>query len=322
MDNHKFINDMLHFASAAESPELVINQILQYIGENSGSDRAYIFEEDENGYFANTYEWCREGVSAEKDNLQHIPYEGVIEVWYAEYEKSHNIVIYDIEEYRAVSEALYNILKPQDITSLVTGPIEVNGRKIGFYGVDNPPKEMLDKISSLIDMMEFVLDMMIKLRDYSRKLEKMAVIDQLTKCNNRTALTWAYDNRFDRDKSITVIMCDLNGLKHTNDVYGHLAGDRLICDAANVLCKKFGIKNVYRIGGDEFLVVLLGETQATLENKLGQFKEAIAKEEISMAIGYAFREQAIDSFSEILKEADDAMYNEKEKFYASLKKNY
>ena len=100
-------------------------------------------------------------------------------------------------------------MKPQNIHSLVAGPIEINGRYIGFYGVDNPPADHLDSIANLIDIMDFVISMMIRLRDNSRTIKNMAVKDQLTNCKNRMALKWAYDNTYDKEKSIFVLMCDL-----------------------------------------------------------------------------------------------------------------
>ena len=140
--NHdKFITDMIRYASSAESPEHILAQLLQYIGENLNSDRAYIFEANLDGTFDNTYEWCREGVSPQIDNLKNVPYEGVLDTWFLEYEKRRNILIYDIEEYKSISENMYHVLKPQGIHTLVTGPIEINGKYIGLYGVDNPPKE-------------------------------------------------------------------------------------------------------------------------------------------------------------------------------------
>ena len=181
----KFITDMIRYASSAESPDYIIQQILKYICENLDSDRAYIFEDNLDGTFRNTYEWCREGVSEQIDNLQRVPYEGMLDAWFLEYEKSHNIMIHDIEEYRKVSESMYHILKPQGIRTLVTGPIEVNGKYIGFYGVDNPPLELMDNISTMINMMEFVISMMIRIRNYAREVEENALRDQLTGCRSR-----------------------------------------------------------------------------------------------------------------------------------------
>lgn len=130
-----------------------MEQILEYIGENLHSSRAYIFEDNKDGTYNNTYEWVGEGVTAEKENLQNVPYEGLLDVWFREFEKSKNIIIPDVEVYREISQDVYDILKPQNIHSLVAGPIEINGRYIGFYGVDNPPADHLDSIANLIDIM-------------------------------------------------------------------------------------------------------------------------------------------------------------------------
>ena len=68
-------------------------------------------------------------------------------------------------------------------------------------------------------------------------------------------------------QTISVIMCDLNGLKKVNDSYGHEAGDKYICDSAEVLTSCFGKENVYRIGGDEFMVIILGETEEYIQKR-------------------------------------------------------
>ncbi len=316
MINHeKFIADMIKYASAAESPEHIIEQILQYIGENLQSDRAYIFEDNLDGTYGNTYEWCCDGVTREKDNLQNVPYDGVLDCWFAEYEKSHTIMIRDIESYKQVSTSLYEVLKPQGIRTLVTGPIEINGKYIGFYGVDNPPLALMENISVLITMMEFVISMMIRLRDNAKELERIAVIDQLTGCRNRNALRWAYDGDYDKTKSITVIMCDLNGLKKVNDGKGHEAGDKYIRDAAEAMMACFAPKDVYRVGGDEFVIALLDADPLSVEQKIERLKLYAEFKNVSISCGVAFRHIGKEPFENILREADKKMYIEKQQYH-------
>lgn len=72
------------------------------------------------------------GVPKEKDNLQDVPYEGIIETWFAQYQESNNVIIHDIEECKKTSEAIYERLKPQGVNTLVTGPIKINGKMVGF----------------------------------------------------------------------------------------------------------------------------------------------------------------------------------------------
>lgn len=84
INHEEFITEMIRYASSAESPDRIINQILQYICQNLRSDRAYIFEDNLDGTYSNTYEYCREGVSAEIENLQNVPYDGMLEAWFTE----------------------------------------------------------------------------------------------------------------------------------------------------------------------------------------------------------------------------------------------
>lgn len=309
-----FITDMVRYASSEENPDKVLEQLVQYVGEKLNSERAYIFEKNSCGTFDNTYEWCKEGVSREKNNLQNVPYEGIIEIWFQQYKKSNNIVIYDIEEYKKTSEAIYNLLKPQGVNTLVTGPIIIEGKMIGFYGVDNPPRELLGEISKIIGMMESMVSFMIRLRNNAKVLERSALFDQLTNCKNRKALEWVYKEDYDKSKSLAVVMCDLNGLKEVNDNEGHDAGDRFILSTAEVLKTVFGNEDVYRIGGDEFIALLTNITKMEFEEKL---ELAGNKLGTTVAIGAAYKDIMDTDFESVLKSADAQMYDNKRNFYVS-----
>ena len=92
------------------------------------------------------------------------------------------------------------------------------------------------------------------------RLEKEKLIytsntDELTRCLNRHA----YENdmkKLNLSEEWVYISADLNGLKQANDSYGHMAGDELICAAADCMRDSFHeYGKVYRIGGDEFAVI-------------------------------------------------------------------
>ena len=312
-----FITDMVRYASSEENPDKVINQLVQYIGERSHSERAYIFEENDQGAFDNTYEWCKEGISREKDNLQNVPYEGIVEVWFQQYRKSKNIIIYDVEEYKKTSEAIYDLLKPQGINTLVTGPIRIEGKMIGFFGVDNPPSETLPDISKLIEMVEFIISFMIRLRENANALEHSALYDQLTNCKNRKALDWAYTPKLMQCESLAVVMCDLNGLKEINDKHGHDAGDRLICRSADILRSVFGNDQIYRIGGDEFIAVLPNISCLKFNELLESARDKLGT---TVSIGTVYKDVLNTDFESILKIADAEMYERKRDYYLSTGK--
>lgn len=312
LNYERFLTDMVRYAASEATPDKVLNQLVEYIGQRVTADRAYIFEENDRGTFDNTYEWCKAGVPKEKDNLQDVPYEGIIETWFAQYQESNNAIIHDIEECKKTSEAIYERLKPQGVNTFVTGPIKINGKMVGFYGVDNPPKEKLHEISNEMDMIEFMVSFMIRLRDNANALEHSALYDQLTDCKNRKALDWAYTEKLEKYFPLAVVMCDLNGLKEINDQKGHDAGDKAIVQAAQTLKSVFGKRHVYRLGGDEFIAVLPNITHPAFQKLLETAKSQLGA---TASLGTTISGTKDTDFESLLKAADAQMYENKKQYY-------
>ena len=129
----QFLRDYLDKAK----DEQTLNRILQDIGGYYEADRAYIFEMDrDRKVFNNTYEWCREGVSPEIENLQNISADG-LECWFEAFEEQGEFYISSLSEDYHPGTKTYDILEPQGIESLMAAPIMVSGEVVGFLGVDN-----------------------------------------------------------------------------------------------------------------------------------------------------------------------------------------
>ena len=132
----QFLRDYLDKAK----DEQTMNSILQDIGGYYDADRAYIFEAHmDRKVFNNTFEWCREGVAAEIDNLQNIPVDGM-ECWFEAFEEQGEFYISSLSDDYHPGSKTYDILEPQGIECLMAAPISVNGEVVGFLGVDNPRK--------------------------------------------------------------------------------------------------------------------------------------------------------------------------------------
>ena len=130
----QFLRDYLDKAKDRQT----LNRILQNIGEYYDADRAYIFEMGKDrGVFNNSFEWCRQGVSPEIDNLQNISIEGM-ECWFEAFKEQGEFYISSLSEDYHPGTKTYKILEPQGIESLMAAPIQVNGEVVGFLGVDNP----------------------------------------------------------------------------------------------------------------------------------------------------------------------------------------
>lgn len=142
--------------------------------------------------------------------------------------------------------------------------------------------------------------------------------DRLTGLYNRTYLEEEM-RRMDTERQlpISIIMGDLNGLKLVNDIYGHVAGDKMLVFAAEILkdsCRMDDI--VTRWGGDEFLIFLprtsFEKVQGICKRIEERFEGAYIKDvPLSMALGFASKVLPEENLYEILNEAESRMYEEK-----------
>ena len=117
-------------------------------------------------------------------------------------------------------------------------------------------------------------------------------------------------------KDFGVIVCDVNGLKHINDTMGHKAGDDYIRAACKMLCEYFKHSPIFRIGGDEFVILLEGHDFETREDIMTdinkQIEANIGTDKVIISLGLAIFDSENDkSFHEVFKRADDLMYSRK-----------
>lgn len=145
--------------------------------------------------------------------------------------------------------------------------------------------------------------------------------DIMTNLLNRNA----YEEKIRKCKELTdnsmigVIFCDLNRLKTINDEQGHEAGDRYIIKFSKILKDCFPKQEIYRISGDEFIVLFEGVLQSYILDKNKKLVEIIEKEKYiascGMYIGLA------NDISNIIKKAEHNMYVEKQIYYDKFGSN-
>ena len=190
----------------------------------------------------------------------------------------------------------------------------------GDYGV-----EILHGNTREVDLLSTAFEDMAK-RLYEREelLRRSANIDPLTGLQNTTAYT-SYMAEFKKEieagtSDFGIAMLDLNNLKETNDEYGHRVGDELIRATANITAEVFAGSPIFRIGGDEFLVLLSGEALASREELFDNFKRICATAfvgdegniPVSVALGFAKFDPDRDAgFKDVFKRADENMYTDK-----------
>lgn len=168
----------------------------------------------------------------------------------------------------------------------------------------------------------YMFSKIMKEKYEKEKLLYISNTDALTGCLNRHAYETDI-NKLDLKKEWIYISLDLNSLKHINDTYGHDVGDEMICAAAACMTASFGeFGKVYRIGGDEFVVIVtqkpdeLDAMTKHFDSSVAEWKGKIVD---SMTISYGCvrsLEEDWELVHDIEKEADRRMYASKARYYS------
>lgn len=192
----------------------------------------------------------------------------------------------------------------------------------GNYNVDLK-KRSNDEIGELTDTMGKLVD---HLAEYIQDLNTIAYSDALTKVKNKSSfdksLAEIQEQLDNKELSeFAIVMLDCDGLKDINDKYGHDKGDIYLKNSSTLMCLIFAHSDIYRIGGDEFAVILTGEDYKNRDKLRKAFikrsKDAcsFAKEDwerIEVSLGVATYDKDIDkNANDVLIYADHIMYENK-----------
>lgn len=163
-------------------------------------------------------------------------------------------------------------------------------------------------------------------QEYARNLSaarKMATIDSLTGVKNKHAYVQWEETinesiQQGTQDAFAVVVCDINNLKAVNDLYGHKEGDVCIRNACLKICRIFSHSPVFRIGGDEFVVILSGEDYRQRAKLMEQIN-ALPADRSKIRIGETVAAGMVEynkehhiSFLSVFEEADRAMYARKQ----------
>ena len=211
------------------------------------------------------------------------------------------------------------------VKTMVLFPLKKNGNLLGYIWATNFAPENAGRIKEILELTSLFVSSEISNHLLFDKLRILSTVDSLTGVMNRNEM----NNRVDEiagnsslsDKSVGIVFIDLNGLKKTNDERGHLAGDILLKEAATILKEIFPQDEIYRAGGDEFMVLSLGSSEESLNKKINELRKKVEQSEtVSFAIGLYFDQSSKNILSAMTK-ADKKMYEDKDLYYQKNPEN-
>ena len=314
------IAKMIH--STEDDFEINMHRALRFLGESLRCERTIITE-----YFHAQpiirYEWEKDPLSEEELApeliLERFQY---VEQWL----ESNNVLIVE-DSYNAQNEPVYELLRSKGIKNTIMVPYLDDYGIVGCLIVDNYKVDNICAIKYLVETTAITIFSEIHSKRLVEKLTFMGTHDQLTNVNNRNALNMRIYELDGANVPVGIAYADVNGLKMINDTIGHDAGDARIIKMASILSKVFMRKDIFRVGGDEFVVIVQGIEKEEFISKIDQLKRlskqlengenAAANSNVNMfySLGYVWEENCSE-LEALLKKADELMYEEKKKYYS------
>ncbi len=246
----------------------------------------------------------------------------IVEKWSDVISGSNCCIVSNEQELKEIEKKdpeWYRSLVFSGIKSLVLYPLCVRDNLYGYIFATNFNSDKTPFIREVMELNSFILSAEVENFRMRQKLEVMSRTDMLTGVLNRNAM----NNRIrdlasgteELNNGLGIIFVDVNGLKCVNDSFGHNEGDEMLKNVADKLQSVCGSREIYRAGGDEFLIIItdLGRDDfCALFEKLNSISRV--EGEPAFALGAHYEDKDPD-IGEIMHKADSNMYINKAEYY-------
>ena len=212
----------------------------------------------------------------------------------------------------------YESMTTHRVESIVLFPMKFGEELLGYIWATNFDTEKADQIKETMELTTFFVASSVASVQLIRRLKILSSVDMLTGVLNRNEMNERIERIVsgeDHLRNLGIVFADINGLKRVNDEQGHFAGDRLLKHAAELLRDVFKRCDIYRAGGDEFMIII----PDTGDKELEQFCSELKSKELGFGpVGFATGYSCVNDSQDIRKAmhtADERMYLDKAAFY-------
>lgn len=161
----------------------------------------------------------------------------------------------------------------------------------------------------------WIITSLKKNAEINEKLNIMASYDALTNLLNRNSFNERVEKLLEfPDHSLGCVYIDVNGLHEINNHLGHQAGDEMLITVANEMNKLFTKNDIYRIGGDEFIIFCQDQEKQKIEDKIKILKDFLRQKHYEISAGVAWNNKGID-VNKLVYRAEEAMQKDKQRYY-------
>ncbi len=324
--DHRILANALKSAASLVNSPLDINEVLTRVlaavGEVVPVDAATIILLGERGKISSLGRSGLTGFQKKMDTLNHMTIND-LQMLRTMKRTGQPLLIPDVTRY----PAWVDLTNDHQIHSFLGCPIKIKGRVAGFLTLESIrpdfySQDHVDKLQSFVDLAATAIEN----ANLQRETQKMAISDELTSLFNRRGLMDLGRREVDRARRfhhpLSAAILDLDNFKAINDTYGHIAGDQLLNQIADCCRASFReIDIIGRYGGDEIVVLLIENDIDQAYQIADRFRQSIAGRVFhtdagnlttTVSIGIASLSDQIETLTQLIDQADRALYLAKE----------
>lgn len=310
--------------SGSRDFKAAMDEVIKDIRELCESEYCCIFLLDEEAHTCKILcedfaDWSK---ALKQGNIEDANFYELAETWEDTIAGSNCLVVkseQDMEVVKKRNPAWQASLAQFGVETIVLFPIKFQNELLGYMWSTNFAPENAGRIKETLELTTYVLGLEISSHQLVDKLRTLSSTDMLTGLLNRNEMNNRVDGllsgEYGEGATIGVVFADLNGLKRINDVEGHDAGDTLLKNAACAMLDVFDEREAFRVGGDEFLALMVGASEQDVARKIEALREAAKNyEDVVFAIGGCVAKNGED-VRRALRLSDELMYEDKSAYY-------
>ena len=294
-------------------------EVIEDIGTICGSDHCCVLLTDDEKHECTTFaEFLREGSGLYPMSRYIQGFYEIAQTWPDTLAGSTCIIIkdeHDMEKLQEQNPVWKASLDQAGVKTVVLYPLRHGGELLGYMWALNFNVENVLKIKETLELTTFFLASEISNYLLLDKLKILSTIDTLTSVRNRNEMNNRVDRIVEGKEPVpqAVLFADLNGLKRVNDERGHAAGDKMLRAAASILQSVFHDGEVYRAGGDEFMILVNEINEEEVQDRVARVHFLSGKtENVRFSIGVCYGKKDI---RKAMRLADERMYAFKNGYY-------
>lgn len=313
MQYESLVNECLIRTHSTTDPDQSLNLMLSFLGTELKCDRTDIYQFKEPDWLHHTYSWNKTATASINMPMK-IKFVSYLREWYDSFYHNDPIILSNMKTFSEAVPDLYDYFGAPCVSTIILVPLMRENKVAGFLRLDNPGIE-IKEAAHVCKILSYFIVSILERRELLVHLKQLSYHDQLTNAMNRYALhEYIESEKF--KQAVGMIYCDIIGLKNVNDLLGHNNGDQLIIHTYQVLTNVFPPEQVYRIGGDEFLIICDCLEKQQFEVQIKNLEHEIVSQNCSLSIGSVWAEAGEKDFNDLLKIADSRMYEAKNNFYS------